>query len=283
MSLLRALQQAGVLRTLDDALANTLRRLDPSTPDDGAGRAALASLAVAQGHAGFDPAQPRAAGRRRHPWPDADAWLQQLAASRFVATPASPIVEPMAAPLVLEHGLLYLRRYREYERRLALQLQRIARSRCRNRHRTDRAVVRARCSRMRVDGDHQARAAALALRRALLLVTGGPGTGKTTTIARLLVLRIAQAGRRQHAAAHRPGRAHRPRRRSHGRKPASRRAQLAEHGVDAALLDALPARPAPCIACSAPFRTRRVSATTPTTRCRSTSWWWTKPRWSTCR
>jgi len=31
------------------------------------------------------------------------------------------------------------------------------------------------------------------LRRALLLVTGGPGTGKTTTIAKLLALRIAQA------------------------------------------------------------------------------------------
>src|SRR5690606_33876302 len=30
-------------------------------------------------------------------------------------------------------------------------------------------------------------------RRRLLLVTGGPGTGKTTTIARLLALRIAQA------------------------------------------------------------------------------------------
>ena len=53
MSLLRALQQAGVLRTLDDALTNTLRRLDPNTPDDVLAAAALASLAVAQGHAGL--------------------------------------------------------------------------------------------------------------------------------------------------------------------------------------------------------------------------------------
>ncbi|MEQ7708057.1 AAA family ATPase [Xanthomonas sp. WHRI 8812E] len=50
--------------------------------------------------------------------------------------------------------------------------------------------------------DRQAQAAALALRRALLLITGGPGTGKTTTIARLLLLRIAQA----HAAGHAPPR-----------------------------------------------------------------------------
>jgi exodeoxyribonuclease V alpha subunit len=42
-------------------------------------------------------------------------------------------------------------------------------------------------------GDAQARAAALALVRPLLLVTGGPGTGKTTTIARLLLLLCAQA------------------------------------------------------------------------------------------
>src|SRR5690606_32261887 len=41
--------------------------------------------------------------------------------------------------------------------------------------------------------DHQARAAALALQHSLLLVTGGPGTGKTTTVARMLVLLAAQA------------------------------------------------------------------------------------------
>ena len=41
--------------------------------------------------------------------------------------------------------------------------------------------------------DHQARAAATALCHNLLLITGGPGTGKTTTITRLLVLLAAQA------------------------------------------------------------------------------------------
>ena len=126
MSLLRALQQAGVLRTLDDALANTLRRLDPATPDDVLAAAALASLAVSHGHAAFDPASPRQLVDADIAWPDADAWMEQLIASRFVATPASPIDEAGTAPLALENGLLYLRRYREYERRLALQLRRIA-------------------------------------------------------------------------------------------------------------------------------------------------------------
>jgi exodeoxyribonuclease V alpha subunit len=244
MSLLRALQQAGVLRTLDDALANTLRRLDPSTPDDVLAAAALASLAIAQGHAGFDPAQPRLLVDADLPWPDADAWLQQLAASRFVATPASPIVEAMAAPLVLEHGLLYLRRYREYERRLALQLRRIASHPMLGTGIEPIAPLFASLFPDAVDGDHQARAAALALRRTLLLITGGPGTGKTTTIARVLALRIAQARRRrQHAVALRPGRAHRSRRRSHGREPASRRcAAWPKTASTTALLDALPAQ-----------------------------------------
>ena len=243
MSLLRALQQAGVLRTLDDALANTLRRLDPSTRDDVLAATALASLAIAQGHAGFDPAQPRMLVDADLPWPDADAWLQQLAASRFVATPASPIVEAMAAPLVLEHGLLYLRRYREYERRLALQLLRIASQSMLGTGIEPIAPLFASLFPDAVDGDHQARAAALALRRTLLLITGGPGTGKTTTIARVLALRIAQAGDAgstplRFALAAPTGRA--ADRMAEGLRRAV--AQLAEHGIDQALLDALPAQ-----------------------------------------
>ena len=44
MSLLRELNRIGALRPLDDALANTLRRLDADTPDSVLAAAALASL-----------------------------------------------------------------------------------------------------------------------------------------------------------------------------------------------------------------------------------------------
>jgi len=297
-TLLTALHRTGHLRTLDHALARTLQRLHPTTPDDVLAAAALASLAVSQGHAAFDPAHPQQLVDADMPWPAAEAWLQRIAASPLVATPTSPDEEAAPAPLVLERtaqgqSLLYLRRYREYERRLAQQLRRIASARhpCEgaelNRHpcegrdpvslllpthrETNDPAMSLRHPRESVDpstsdparasdesltqlaplfqtlfphtptADQQANAAALALRRTLLLITGGPGTGKTTTIARLLVLRIAhalQAG----AAPPRIALAAPTGRAAERMAESLRRArtQMAEQGVDAALLDALP-------------------------------------------
>jgi exodeoxyribonuclease V alpha subunit len=136
-----------------------------------------------------------------------------------------------------------LRRYREYERRLAMQVRRIASAAMPEPGIEPIAPLFAALFPDARSGDHQARAAALALRRALLLVTGGPGTGKTTTIARLLVLRIAQslqAGTTppRIALAAPTGRA------AERMAESLRRAvaQMADHGIDAALLAALPAQ-----------------------------------------
>ncbi len=140
MTLLTALNRGKHLRTLDDALAQSLRRLDPVTPDSVLAAAALASLAVANGHAGFDPARPQllidaapaASPAPALPWPDAATWSQQLRDSRWIAQPDDPLAASADdAPLVFEQtgptsALLYLRRYREYEARLARGLRRIA-------------------------------------------------------------------------------------------------------------------------------------------------------------
>ena len=194
MSLLDALHKGGHLRTLDHALAQSLRRLDRDTPDAVLAAAALASLAVAKGHAGVRLGAADGLVEAEIAWPDADAWTRQLAASRWVDTPddATAVADPHA-PLVLEGGLLYLRRYREYERALALGLQRIATQPVPEAGIEPLALLFARLFPHTAHDDRQARAAALALRHALLLVTGGPGTGKTTTTARLLVLLVAQA------------------------------------------------------------------------------------------
>ena len=129
MSLLQALARTGALRTLDHALAQSLRRLDPDTPDAVLAAAALASLAVASGHAGFDPAEPQRLVDTPVDWPTPQAWHGALQASRWVAIPDAGDAESANdAPLVYEHRLVYLRRYREYERRLADGLRRIGRA-----------------------------------------------------------------------------------------------------------------------------------------------------------
>jgi exodeoxyribonuclease V alpha subunit len=167
-------------RLVDRAFAETLRRLDPTTEPPVLEAAALASFAVSQGHA----ALALQAGDE-----DCPVDVEAVRRSRWVAVPTSD-EEAAPLPLVLEYDLLYLRRYREYERRLAAGLRRIA---AKVLPAPEMATLRPAFHALfpRADADDaQARAAARALDRALLLVTGGPGTGKTATIARLLLLRI---------------------------------------------------------------------------------------------
>jgi exodeoxyribonuclease V alpha subunit len=181
------------LRAVDLALADTLRRLDPHTDERVLLGAALASLAVSAGHAAFDPARPQWLLGHVEDLPDADEWIAAWRASSWISEPARDDIANPATPLVLENGLLYLRRYREYERALAAGLKRMA---TQSRDDTDLAAVQplfAELFPQAEQGDRQARAAALSLVQSLLLITGGPGTGKTTTIARLLLLLIAQA------------------------------------------------------------------------------------------
>jgi exodeoxyribonuclease V alpha subunit len=193
MSLLDDLLRGGALRPLDHALAQSLRRLDPSTPDAVLAAAALASLSISHGHAGFDPAHPQALLDATIDWPAPREWHDALIASRWVSTPQAETIAATDAPLVFDNGLLYLRRYREYERRLAAGLQRIAAVAPPDVDIAALAPLFATLFPLAQAGDAQARVAALALLRPLLLVTGGPGTGKTTTIARLLLLLVAQA------------------------------------------------------------------------------------------
>lgn len=194
MNLIAHLQRSqDSLRAVDIALADTLRRLDPASDEFVLAGAALASLAVGTGHTAYDPARPQLVLGSVPGLPDADEWIAAWRASPWVSEPGADAVSPASLPLVLENGLLYLRRYREYERGLASGLKRLAAQPLAG---VDLAAIRPVFAALFPDaqeGDRQARAAALALVQSLLLITGGPGTGKTTTIARLLLLLIAQA------------------------------------------------------------------------------------------
>jgi exodeoxyribonuclease V alpha subunit len=116
-----------------------------------------------------------------------------LRASTVVGTAA----EPGTMPLVLDdEGRLYLHRYFAYERRLAQRLVRAARAPARPIDPAATALLRrlfaANASPGHAEVDWQAIAVALALRQRLVVVSGGPGTGKTTTVVNLLACLIAQ-------------------------------------------------------------------------------------------
>lgn len=253
MSLIAALVESGRLRTVDLALADALRKLDPATPDTVLAAAALASFAVAQGHAGLSLSQPERLFDGEVPiaWPDPAHWRAALDASAWVSKPAPSATADPARPLALETppgtcGLLYLRRYREYEQRLAARLEAIAAGEAGLPTAADAvpAALAPLFARLfpHGDDDRQADAARLVLSRQLALITGGPGTGKTATIARMLWLLIAQA---RHAAQPVPRIAlAAPTGRAAERMAESLRSAVqtlqAQAGIDAGLGEALP-------------------------------------------
>lgn len=116
-------------------------------------------------------------------------WAELLAASSLVEQAAGGQGE---RPLVLHGQRLYLRRYWNYERRVASALQ--------QRLATKLPLpdnLSAQLDRLFADSrqypDWQKLACALAARGAFSIITGGPGTGKTTTVVRLLALLQAPA------------------------------------------------------------------------------------------
>ncbi|WP_373975158.1 exodeoxyribonuclease V subunit alpha [Chitinibacter sp. SCUT-21] len=97
-------------------------------------------------------------------------------------------------PLIAEHGRLYLARYHAYEANLAAQIRaRSALPSCLAMSAPDLAAqISALFGDAGSEVDWQRVAAAAALQKQLMVISGGPGTGKTTTVVRLLALFQAQ-------------------------------------------------------------------------------------------
>ncbi len=105
----------------------------------------------------------------------------------------SPLVSAGAdTPLVLHSNRLYLQRYFQYESRLAAQLCERA-GRTREIPELDGLLDRWFAPETG-EPDWQRRAAAVALCKSLCIISGGPGTGKTTTVVRILGLLLAAEG-----------------------------------------------------------------------------------------
>ena len=179
------------LGPLERAFVASLQRLEPQAPEAVLLAAALCCEALASG----DVCLPleRLAGRR--PWPEVDlsmpalpVWRAQLEASSLVAAPDD------YAPLTLVGNRLYLARYQAYEEQLAEQLL----TRAADAPDVDETRLSDSLARLfafnQQSPDWQRLAAAQAVRRRLAVISGGPGTGKTTTVVRLLAALLEQPG-----------------------------------------------------------------------------------------
>lgn len=116
-------------------------------------------------------------------------WCKVLASSPLVALAADASAEAGQRPLVLSGKRLYLRRYWAYERRIDDALrQRLAAAEPTPPDLAKRLAGLFGAARGGAPIDWQKLACALATRGAFSIITGGPGTGKTTTVVRLLAL-----------------------------------------------------------------------------------------------
>lgn len=192
---LGALAHAGVIGALDAHLARALGEIVPGTPEPVTLAAALVSRASREGHACVAVESLGTAAARDEgglvpalELPAPPELVAILEASALVSDGAR------AAPLVLDRGRLYLYRHWTDERALAAALRARASA-----DPLPLVAPAARASLARLFGpcptaapDWQRVAAEIAALRPLTVITGGPGTGKTSTVVRVVALVIEQ-------------------------------------------------------------------------------------------
>ncbi|MET0981405.1 MAG: exodeoxyribonuclease V subunit alpha [Telluria sp.] len=201
------LTEAGELRRLSGAFARFVASLGPVAPPvllaatvlselEGNGHSCLQVSDLAGDPAlllGWSPEQWQALAGSVAPLPkNAKAWAAQLNACEEVWKVGE---FDYGEPLVFDGERLYLRRYWRDETLVAAGI----RARAANTRPVDTAAVREwldllfASQRASEKPDWQKLACAVALRGSVAIITGGPGTGKTYTVARLLALLFATA------------------------------------------------------------------------------------------
>ncbi len=201
-ALLKQLQELGVLSEIDRHFASCLSRLTSTADPSVIVAAALTSRAVQAGHVCLDLDHLRTQpllDADENPvsveWPALDDWSARLSASPLVLSDQRAIEsDSEPRPLWLDDShRLFLQRYGNYQRRLVEGLLALAHPVPLDEQTLANGLDRYFPDRNRDPFfDGQAFAALLAARSAFSVISGGPGTGKTTTVARLLLLLLDQ-------------------------------------------------------------------------------------------
>jgi exodeoxyribonuclease V alpha subunit len=198
--LLRALNDVGVLSAADVHVALRLAELGGDDDPSVALAAALAVRGPRLGHVYVDLTTIRETATvdtdepvdiSALPWPAVDEWLEQLKKSTLVSV-GEDHGAPSDRPLRLVGPWLYLDRYWREERQVAPDLRAFADAEAESVQMDVLADGLRRLFAEEGDGSQRAAVATAVLRR-LAVVAGGPGTGKTTTVARIVALLAEQA------------------------------------------------------------------------------------------
>ncbi|MCL4129147.1 UNVERIFIED_CONTAM: hypothetical protein GTU68_042491 [Idotea baltica] len=117
--------------------------------------------------------------------PDKNQWISELSAASTVSNGTE------ATPLAFDGTRLYLQRYWSFEQRVANRItkaaQSVAATKSSELEPLDNLIPTKHCV------NWQKVAAAVALTRRFSVISGGPGTGKTTTVTKLLASLVTQA------------------------------------------------------------------------------------------
>lgn len=204
------LRSAGLLSSLDDHFARTLARLGDDGRAEVALAAALVSRHVANGHVCLDLARLVAGpgpfegvaleASEGGEWPALEDWIDALRGSALVvsAVEEQAAAPASAAPLVLDASArLYLRRGWVDQAALARMIRARAE---RPPPEIDAALLEAGLERLFRPApaapdapDRQRDAARTAVAGGFTVISGGPGTGKTSTVVKILALLIEQS------------------------------------------------------------------------------------------
>ena len=184
--ILAEFNRAGVISAADVHIARTMARATREQDEQVVLAAALASRAVRSGSVALDTEHVLTAGVAELPdlpWPHPEGYHDLVAASKLVSGGA----------LVVDQGLIYLQRYHHQEVQVVQDLQ--ARAALPDLP-VDESVLATGLERIFPGPGYaeQRAAAEVAVRARTSIITGGPGTGKTTTVAGVLALLAEQTG-----------------------------------------------------------------------------------------